>query len=109
MRLITISKIDRWSKSNNLEKLVESLKDERDEIRKAAALSLGHIGDSSVLDVLIYALDNDPNAFVKKDIEKAINSIKTKYPILIGKNIFNENIESLNIQTAYSVNVKYGS
>jgi len=106
MLLITISKVDRWGREKNFAKLVEALNYDDDEVRKAAALCLGRIGDTSLLETLEYALNNDSNMFVKKDIESAISLIKAKKYVQ-GKPIFNEEI--INLQPVYSYQVKVGS
>ena len=106
MLLITISKIDRWGKEKNFARLVESLQHDDDEVRKAAALCLGRIGDSSILDSLEYAFNNDPNIFVKKDIKSAISLIKAK-KYITGKPIFND--ETVTLKPAYQYNVKVRS
>ena len=106
MLLITISKIDKWGKEKNFAKLVDALNNDDDEVRKAAALCLGRVGDSSVLDSLEYALNNDTNIFVKKDIESAIRLIKAK-KYITGKPIFNE--ETVNLEPAYHYHIKVGS
>ena len=106
MFLITISKVDRWGREKNFAKLVEALNYEDEEVRKAAALCLGKIGDASLLETLEYAFNTDPNVFVKKDIESAISLIKAKKYVQ-GKPIFNEGI--INLQPVYSYRVKVGS
>jgi len=106
MFLITISKIDRWGREKNFPKLVEALNHDDDEVRKAAALCLGRIGDNSLLETLEYAFSNDTNIFVKKDIESAILLIKAK-KYIHGKPIFNE--EVVNLRPAYNYRVKVGS
>jgi len=106
MFLITISKIDRWGREKNLTKLVEALSNDDDEVRKAAALCLGRIGDSSILETLEYAYKNDSNMFVKKDIESAITLIKGK-KYIHGKPIFED--EVVNMKPSYNYRIKVGS
>lgn len=106
MFLITISKIDRWGREKNLTKLVEALNHDDDEVRKAAALCLGRIGDSSILDTLEYAFNNDSNMFVKKDIESAITLIKAK-KYIHGKPVFED--EVVNMRPNFNYPIKVGS
>ena len=82
MFLITISKIDRWGREKNFPKLVEALNHDDDEVRKAAALCLGRIGDNSLLETLEYALSNDTNIFVYKIKYAGVSEMIQKFKIL---------------------------
>jgi len=107
MLLITISKIDRWGRERNINKLLDSLKYDDDEIRKAAALCLGRVGDASILEILEYAYKTENNIFVKKDISSAIRQIKDK-KFIPGTPIFEDNNVG-ELQPAFSYQAKLGS
>ena len=105
MYIITIAKIDRWGRENRIDKLVEALHHESDEIRKAAALCLGKVGNSKILDSLETALESDPDYFVRKDIEKAIASIRSR----IHQEIHEYRPEAPKVVPAYNFSARVGS
>ena len=73
---ITISKVKKWSAEQNVSKLKSALLCNNDEVRKAAVLSLGQIGDKSCLPDLNNLLHNEEDMFVKREVEKAILSLQ---------------------------------
>lgn len=78
MLLITISKITKWGKQGNTAKLTQALFHENDEIRKAAALTLGLLGDPNSINSLTQAIEKEENNFVRKDIESALTILRSK-------------------------------
>jgi len=109
MLIVTISKIDRWGREKNIDKLIEALEHSDEEIRKAAALCLGKVADRSVLDVLESAYERDANVFVKQDIKKAINLIKSKKFIPVGTPIFANTAGVKELKPAFSWRFRQGS
>jgi hypothetical protein len=73
---VTINKIKKWSKDKNLEKLVNSLENKDAEIRKAAVLSIGALGDKAAIDYIRYIYDHEPDYFVKQDVQRSIEKLE---------------------------------
>lgn len=73
---ITISKVKKWSAERNVIKLMGALQCNNEEIRKAAVLSLGQIGDRSAIDSLNSLLEREQDMFVKREVEKSIIAIQ---------------------------------
>ena len=109
MLIVTISKIDRWGREKNIDKLIEALEHSDEEIRKAAALCLGKVADKSVLDDLWSAYKKDNNVFVKQDIKKAIDLIKSKKFIPTGTPIFSDTVGVKELKPALSWRFRQGS
>ncbi|MBN2746073.1 MAG: HEAT repeat domain-containing protein [Bacteroidales bacterium] len=88
MLLITISKINKWGQQGKVTKLLEALSNENEEIRKAAALTLGRIGHSGLVDNMKIALLKETDIFVRFDIESAIKLLESQpEQILVSANI----------------------
>lgn len=108
MFLITISKINKWGQQGNMSKLIDALNNEDEEIRKASALTLGRLGDRSILEYLDKALKVETNSFVRMDIESSIKLIKSK-KFIEGKPIFSEVGSSSQLQPVMNFSAKLGS
>jgi HEAT repeat protein len=100
MLLITISKINKWGQQGKVTKLLEALNNEDEEIRKAAALTLGRIGHSGLVDNMKTALYKESDIFVRFDIESAIKLLESQpEQILVSANIKNpKQVESYQTQ-----------
>ena len=55
-----------------LNTLIEELRHPDKNVRSKAALSLGKLGDASVLNTLLHALGSEPDLFVREDITWAL-------------------------------------
>lgn len=108
MLLITISRINKWGQQGNISKLLSALNHEDEEIRKAAALTLGKIGDHKIIEHLTYAIELEQNVFVKNDMETSLMMIKEK-KFITGKPIFNEKEFPSNLKPLINYNIKLGS
>ncbi len=100
--ITNIHRINQWRKTGNVNRLISALTCQDSEIRKAAALSLGEVGDPNTIQHLQNAFDRDSDFFVKKDIERAIDSIRGKS---IGTYTFNDiNVPVVNL---YDLQLKH--
>ena len=63
------------SKKQEIEDALEQLKDEDENVRSQAALSLGWIGEEEVVEPLILTLENDPSAKVRANAAMALGQL----------------------------------
>ena len=71
--LVSITRIKKWGKEGNVEKLLEALQSEDSELRKAICLSLGETKSADALLALRFIERNDPDVFVQMTANKAIH------------------------------------
>ncbi len=72
MMLITIDRIKKWGKKQDLHKLIDALETPDAELRKAICLSLGETKSADALLALRYLEQNDPDVFVQMTARRAI-------------------------------------
>jgi HEAT repeat protein len=82
MFLMSITKINRWAQKGNINKLLDALHNENEEIRKAAALTIGQVGDSSHVEYLVSALKQESNFFVQQDLKSSISIVQNRKPMV---------------------------
>lgn len=103
--ITNIHRVNQWRKKGNISRLVNALNCSDSEVRKAAALSLGELGDPNAIQHLELAMDKDLDFFVKKDMERAIVSIRSKtigtYTLHNDVNISMVNIYDLQLKQAH--------
>ena len=107
MLLMTITKINKWANDGNISKLFFVLeRGEDEELRKAAALSIGKLCDSSHSKVLSQLISQEKSPFVKKDMLSALEQIKDRAPTEV-KAVFNEE-EQQNLSTRLAMSLRTG-
>ena len=99
MRYFTINRVEKWCTKKDMPKLIDALNCEDAEIRKAAILCLGSVGDAVALDYLDYIVKNDPDKFVRIDAQRAIDNI---YKVGIDSRI---SLEPEKVKIAYNLNI----
>jgi len=70
--LITIERIKKWGKNQDLSKLIDALETPDAELRKAICLSLGETKSADALLALRYLEQNDPDVFVQMTARRSI-------------------------------------
>lgn len=70
--LITIERIKKWGKKQDLSKLIDALETPDAELRKAICLSLGETKSADALLALRYLEQNDPDVFVQMTARRSI-------------------------------------
>jgi len=76
MRYFTIEKIKKWCGQKKMTPLIDALNSSDVEVRKAAILCLGEIGDAVANDPLNHILENDPDLFVRNTAKRALENIQ---------------------------------
>lgn len=74
--LSAVEAFDLLSDTRAVPRLIELCKEDSPKVRKAAASTLGRLGDKSALNIL-YSLLNDPDASVRQAAQEAIGEIKS--------------------------------
>ncbi len=70
--LITIGRIKKWGKKQDISKLIEALETPDAELRKAICLSLGDTKSADALLALRYLEQHDPDVFVQMTARRSI-------------------------------------
>jgi HEAT repeat protein len=70
--LITIDRIKKWGKKQDLSKLIDALETPDAELRKAICLSLGETKSADALLALRYLEQYDPDVFVQMTARRSI-------------------------------------
>lgn len=85
---LTIKKIQKWDKNQEVSKLINALKTEDEELRKTICLVLGKTKSADALLALRYISKNDKNEFVRITATKSIS-------FMIDKVEFTQQIEHI--------------
>ncbi|RLD45815.1 MAG: hypothetical protein DRI86_04960 [Bacteroidetes bacterium] len=75
---ISITKVKRWEKEQNLSKLIQALQTNDDDIRSTICLILGRFNSSDAFTALQYIEKHDDNEFVKLSASKSLKHIITQ-------------------------------
>ncbi len=86
---LTISRLQKWERQQNVAKLIEALQTQDDDLRQSICLILGKLRSADALLALRYIAKKDKNEFVKitavKSIENMIDKVDFSNQLFIPK------------------------